>query len=196
MKTLTGDSVATRRIVESISVKKRLLEDEAFLETLEQTALRIADVVRAGHKVMFVGNGGSAADAQHLAAEFTGRYLRERRALPAMSLNVNSSAITAIGNDYSFDMVFARQIEALGLAGDVLIGFSTSGNSRNIVLAMHAAHRKDILTVAFTGQSGGVLKDCVDVCLRIPSDETPRIQECHIMAGHILCEIVENELCA
>lgn len=196
MKILTRDSVAARRIVDSISVKKLLLDDESFVETLEQTALRIADAVRAGHKVMFMGNGGSAADAQHLAAEFTGRYLRERRALPAMSLNVNSSAITAIGNDYSFDMVFARQVEALGLAGDVAVGFSTSGNSRNVVLAMQAARQKDIFTVAFTGQSGGVLKDFVDVCLKIPSDETPRIQECHIMAGHILCEIVENELCA
>jgi D-sedoheptulose 7-phosphate isomerase len=196
MKTQTIDSLAARRIIDSIAVKKALLEDGAFVELLEQTAYRIADAVRSGHKVMFMGNGGSAADAQHLAAEFTGKYLQERRALPAMSLNVNTSAITAIGNDYSFDIVFARQIEALGLSGDVAVGFSTSGNSRNVVLAMEAARQKQMLTVAFTGNSGGVLKDVVDVCLRVPSVETPRIQECHIMAGHILCEIVENELCS
>ena len=196
MKTSTLNSLVARRIAESIAVKQLLLEDECFVELLEKTATRVADAVRSGHKVMFMGNGGSAADAQHLAAEFTGRYLLERRALPAMALNVNTSAITAIGNDYSFDKIFARQIEALGLPFDVLIGLSTSGNSRNLVVAMQSARERDIMTVALTGQTGGLLKDVVDVCLRVPSVETPRIQECHIMAGHILCEIVENELCA
>jgi len=196
MKATRLNSLAGRRIAESIAVKQLLLEDEAFIEALEKTATRVASAVRSGHKVMFMGNGGSAADAQHLAAEFTGRYLQERRALAGMALNVNTSAITAIANDYSFDKIFARQIEALGLPGDVAIGLSTSGNSRNLVLAMQAAREREMITVALTGKTGGLLKDVVDVCLRVPSIETPRIQECHIMAGHILCEIVENELCA
>jgi D-sedoheptulose 7-phosphate isomerase len=196
MDSLIKIPVSCRRIAESIAVKQRLLQDTAFAELLEETAIRVAHAIRAGNKVMFMGNGGSAADAQHLAAEFTGRYLLERPALPAMALNVDTSAITAIGNDYSFDMIFARQIEALGLPGDVVIGLSTSGNSRNLVLAMRAAQRRNLITVALTGESGGQLKEEADVCLRIPSAETPRIQECHIMVGHILCEIVENELCA
>jgi len=195
MKVSTLNTVAARRIAESVALKQRLLEDECFLETLESTALRLADALRNGHKVMLMGNGGSAADAQHLAAELTGRYLLERRALPAMALNVNTSILTAVGNDYSFEKIFARQIEALGLPGDVAIGLSTSGNSSNIVAAMQCARERDLVTVALTGQSGGLLKDVVDVCLRIPSVDTPRIQECHILAGHILCEIVESELC-
>jgi D-sedoheptulose 7-phosphate isomerase len=195
MKTDQAIGLASRRIAECIAVEQQLLQDSSFLESLEATALRVADALRRGHKVMFMGNGGSAADAQHLAAEFTGRYMKDRRALAAMALNVNTSAITAIGNDYSFDMIFARQIEALGLPGDVVIGLSTSGNSRNLVVAMQAARQRDIITIALTGQSGGLLKDEVDICLRIPSMETPRIQECHILAGHILCEIVEHELC-
>ncbi len=188
-------SVCARRIAESISVKQLLLQDDAFQSMLEDVAHRISAAFNRGHKVMFMGNGGSAADSQHLAAEFTGRYLLERRALPAMALSANTSAITAIGNDSSFDFVFARQIEALGLPGDVAIGLSTSGNSRNVLLAMEAARERRITTVALTGQSGGLLKDLVDICLRIPSVETPRIQECHIMLGHIVCEIVEQEVC-
>ncbi len=162
---------------------------------VEDIASRISAAFRGGHKVMFMGNGGSAADSQHLAAEFTGHYLHERRALPAMALSANTSAITAIGNDTSFDMIFVRQIEALGLPGDVAIGLSTSGNSRNVLLAMQVAQERKITTVALTGESGGLLKDVVDVCLRVPSAETPRIQECHIMVGHIVCEIVEQEVC-
>jgi D-sedoheptulose 7-phosphate isomerase len=172
-----------------------LLDDLALLELLETTALRVVDAMRSGHKVLFMGNGGSAADAQHLAAEFTGRYIMERRALPAIALNVNTSEITAIANDYSFDRIFARQIEALGQPGDVAIGLSTSGNSGNVVLAMQTARVRNLLTVALTGSSGGLLKNEVEVCLRVPSAVTPRIQECHILVGHILCEIVEHELC-
>lgn len=195
MKASSTVSLVSRRIAESIAVKQLLLQDEEFVRLLERAALLVTESLRAGHKVMFMGNGGSAADAQHLAAEFTGRYLRERRALPAMALNVNSSTITAIGNDNSFDVIFSRQIEAFGTPGDVAIGLSTSGNSRNIVLAMQAAGERKLSTVALTGVLGGLLKGEVDICLRVPSVETPRIQECHIMAGHILCEIVEHELC-
>jgi len=190
-----SSSICARRVAESIAVKQLLLQDHEFQSIMGKITRVISDALSEGHKVMFMGNGGSAADAQHLAAEFTGRYLLERRALPAIALNVNTSAMTAIGNDYSFDIIFARQVEALGLPGDVLVGLSTSGNSRNILLAMQAAKQRKISTVAMTGQSGGLLKDAVDICLRIPSVETPRIQECHIMAGHIVCEIVEHELC-
>jgi D-sedoheptulose 7-phosphate isomerase len=148
--------------------------------------------LRGGCKVLFFGNGGSAADAQHLAAEFTGRYLKERRALPALALHANSSAVTAIGNDYGFDLVFARQIEALGKDGDVAVGISTSGNSSNVLRALEVAKSKSIYTVALTGASGGRMKDVADCTICIPSQETPRIQECHILTGHIICEIAED----
>jgi D-sedoheptulose 7-phosphate isomerase len=190
-----ANGMASRRIAECIAVEQQLLQDSSFLELLEATALRVSAAVRAGRKVLFMGNGGSAADAQHLAAEFTGRYMMERRALPAIALNANASEITAIANDYSFDRIFARQIEALGQPGDVAIGLSTSGNSDNVVLAMQTARVRNLLTVALTGSSGGLLKNEVEVCLRVPSAVTPRIQECHILVGHILCEIVEHELC-
>jgi D-sedoheptulose 7-phosphate isomerase len=196
MDPFVSTSICARRIAESIAVKQLLQEDLLFLESIERASALVADAIAAGGKVMFMGNGGSAADAQHLAAEFTGRYLLERRPLPAMALNVNTSAITAIGNDYSFDLVFARQIEALGVSGDVAIGLSTSGNSRNLLLAMESARARGMLRIALTGKTGGLLKELVDICLRVPSLETPRIQECHIMAGHILCEIVETRLCA
>lgn len=189
-------SVAARRIAESIAVKQLILEDSTYVPMLEKVALIVAAALRSGHKVLFIGNGGSAADAQHLTAEFTGRYLRERRALPAIALSVNTSSLTAIGNDYSFDSVFERQLEALGQPGDVLVGLSTSGNSANILRAMVAAKRLGITTVAFSGQTGGLLKGEVDYCLCVPSTETSRIQESHIMSGHILCEIVEDELFA
>jgi len=182
------------RIRRSIDVKQALLRDEAFSWLVIQAALQIVKAFRAGGKVMFCGNGGSAADAQHLAAEFTGRYLKERRALPALALHTNTSAVTAIGNDYGFDLVFARQVEALGKEGDVTVGISTSGNSPNVLRALEAAKSKSIYTVALTGASGGKMKDVADCAIRIPSEETPRIQECHILTGHIICEIVEEML--
>jgi D-sedoheptulose 7-phosphate isomerase len=182
------------RIQRSIEVKKRLLLDANFLKLVAQVAVRLVGSLRAGGKVFFFGNGGSAADAQHLAAEFTGRYLKERRALAALALNVNSSSVTAIGNDYGFDLVFARQLEGLGKEGDIAVGISTSGNSRNIIRAVEIAKSKSIYTVALTGASGGGLRDIADCTIRIPSDETARIQECHILTGHIICEIVEEEL--
>ncbi len=182
------------RIQRSIEVKQALLMDADFRELVAQAAMQIVTSLRAGGKVLFFGNGGSAADAQHLAAEFTGRYLKERRALPALALHGNSSAVTAIGNDYGFDQVFARQMEALGKEGDVAVGISTSGNSRNVVRALEVAKSKGIFTVALTGASGGAMKNVADCTLRIPSEETPRIQECHILTGHILCEIAEEML--
>lgn len=182
------------RIQRSIEVKQALLLDAVFRDLVAQAALQIVKSLRAGGKVLFFGNGGSAADAQHLAAEFTGRYLKERRALPALALHGNSSAVTAIGNDYGFDLVFARQMEALGKEGDVAVGISTSGNSRNVLRALEAAKSKGLYTVALTGASGGSMKNVADCTLCIPSEETPRIQECHILTGHIICEIAEEML--
>src|SRR5271156_1587150 len=181
------------RIQRSIEVKQALLKDVIFRDLVTRAALEIVKSLRAGGKILFFGNGGSAADAQHLAAEFTGRYLKERRALPALALNANTSSLTAIGNDYGFDLVFARQLEALGKEGDVLLGISTSGNSRNVLRAMEVAKAKSIYTIALTG-SGGKMKDLADCAICIPSQETPRIQECNILTGHIICEIAEEML--
>ena len=183
-----------KSIENSIAVKQRLLQDKDFLVLLNVVSTAMVDALQNGRKLLFMGNGGSAADAQHLTAEFAGRYLRERRPLPAIALNVNTSSLTAISNDYSFDMVFARQLQALGAEGDVAVGLSTSGNSTNILRAMEAARDKRMITVGLSGASGGLLKERVDHCLCVPSRETPRIQEAHIMIGHLLCEIVEDEL--
>ena len=182
------------RIGRSIELKEALLKDEHFQELVVLVALRIVKSLGKGGKVFFFGNGGSAADAQHLAAEFTGRFLKERRALPALALSVNSSSLTAIGNDYGFEIVFARQLEALGKEGDVAIGISTSGNSPNVIRALETAHSKSIYSVALTGKSGGTLKSIADCTICIPSEETPRIQECHILTGHLICEIVDEVL--
>ena len=181
------------RVQGSIRVKQVLLSDAVFHELVTRAAMQIVKSLRGGGKVLFCGNGGSAADAQHLAAEFTGRYLKERRALPALALHTNTSSVTAIGNDYGFDLVFARQLEALGKEGDVMVGISTSGNSRNVIRAMEVAKAKSIYTIALTGP-GGKMKDLADCSICIPSDETPRIQECHILTGHIICEIAEEML--
>jgi D-sedoheptulose 7-phosphate isomerase len=182
------------RIQRSIDVKKALLLDSELHDSLTEVAMQIVKSLHAGGKLLLCGNGGSAADAQHLAAEFTGRYLKERRALPALALSVNSSSVTAIGNDYGFDLVFARQLEALGKEGDVVMGISTSGNSRNVIRALEVAKSKAIYAVALTGASGGAMKCLADCAICVPSDETPRIQECHILVGHIICEIVEEAL--
>ena len=163
------------------------------------TIARVAEVLMAslqqGNKAILFGNGGSAADAQHIAAELVGRFAFERPALSALALSVNGSCITAIGNDYGYDRVFARQIEALGRPGDVAIGISTSGNSPNVVSAVLVAKKLGLHTVALTGSAGGELKNAVDHCICVPSDETPRIQECHILIGHIISELVEEAVC-
>jgi len=193
--TLEVYSLIREKLQSAIALKQALFLDEAFHRSVIQVASRIIQSLTSGGKVIFFGNGGSAADAQHLAAEFTGRYLKERAALPALALSVNSSSLTAIGNDYGFDLVFARQLEALGRAGDVAIGISTSGNSPNVVRGLEAAKSKSLFTVSLTGRSGGKMTDVVDCAIYIPSNETPRIQECHILTGHLICEIVERELC-
>jgi D-sedoheptulose 7-phosphate isomerase len=147
---------------------------------------------RTGHKALFFGNGGSAADAQHLAAEFVGRYRRERQPMPALALNANSSAVTAIGNDYGYEQVFARQLQAHGAPGDVAVAISTSGNSSSVIEAVKHARRLGLFTIGLTGGSGGQLRDLVDALIAVPSEETPRIQECHILIGHSLCDAVEQ----
>lgn len=150
--------------------------------------------LRNGGKILFCGNGGSAADAQHIAAELVGRYKRERASLPGIALTVDTSALTAIANDYGYDAVFERQVRGLGRAGDVLVGISTSGNSPNVVRALEAAHAMGIRTIGFTGAGGGKMATLCEQCLRVPSSDTPRIQEMHIAIGHMLCELVETAL--
>jgi len=177
-------------IERSIEVHSRLMG--ACLPALTAGADALIAAYRTGHKALFFGNGGSAADAQHLAAEFVGRYLLQRDPLPALALNANSSAVTAIANDYGYDQVFARQLEALAVAGDVAVAISTSGNSPSVIEGILCARRMGLFTVALTGGTGGRLRDLVDVLLAVPSKETPRIQECHILMGHALCDTVER----
>jgi D-sedoheptulose 7-phosphate isomerase len=185
--------IAQASVRDSLVVKQTLLEDQDYLSVVSEVGCALADAIQQGGKVLFFGNGGSAADAQHLAAEFTGRFLIERRPLAGLALTVNTSSLTAIGNDYSFDLVFARQIEALGRAGDVAVGISTSGNSPNVLRAIEVARKLKMLTVGLRGR-GGKLGSVAEHCIRIPSDSTPRIQEAHILTGHILCEIVDRQL--
>jgi D-sedoheptulose 7-phosphate isomerase len=178
----------------SIAVKQLLLNDAEVLATTARVSELLVEALTQGKKPILFGNGGSAADAQHIAAELVGRFAFDRPALPALALSVNSSCLTAIGNDYGFDVVFARQIEALGRPGDVAIGISTSGNSPNVLSAVAVARKMGLHTVALTGASGGALKAAVDHCICVPSSETPRIQECHILIGHIISELVEETI--
>ncbi len=182
-----------KRIEENIGVKKSILNDAHLIDTIERAATAVVNAIKNGNKIIFCGNGGSAADSQHLAAELIGKFYFNRQPLPAVSLTVNTSIITAIGNDFGFDKVFARQLEGIGRTGDVLIGLSTSGNSENVVEAFRIAKKIGIKTVAFTGANGGVLKDFADILINVPSNDTPRIQEAHILIGHIICELVEKE---
>jgi D-sedoheptulose 7-phosphate isomerase len=176
----------------SIDVKQSLLADEVLINTIANAVEIITTAFKNGNKVLFCGNGGSAADAQHLAAEFSGRFYTDRHALPAEALHVNTSYLTAVANDYSFDVVYSRMISGIGNKGDVLIGLSTSGNSGNIINAINAAKEKGMTTIGFTGATGGKMKDVCELLLNVPSTDTPRIQESHILVGHIICELVEK----
>lgn len=162
---------------------------------LEQIGSEMSRAILTGKKILWCGNGGSAADSQHLAAELVGRFLRERRGLPSIALSTNTSIVTAIGNDYGYDHVFRRQVEALCLRGDVVVGISTSGNSKNVCAALECARDLGAYTVAFTGQQGGALADIAHAILKIPSTQTPRIQEGHILCGHMLCDYIERCVC-
>src|SRR5262249_9202826 len=167
----------------SIATKQSLLNSDELMSTVGKVSELLANALRRGNKVLLFGNGGSAADAQHIAAELVGRFAFDRPALPALALSVNTSCVTAIGNDYGFDRVFSRQLEALARPGDVAIGISTSGNSANVLLALSVAKKMGLHTVALTGSSGGKLKGNVEYCISVPSEETPRIQECHVLIG-------------
>jgi len=177
----------------SITVKQDVLKDETLQKTVKDCIAVIVKAFRNGNKVLFCGNGGSAADAQHLAAEFSGRFYTDRDALPAEALHCNTSYLTAVANDYSYDVIYSRLIKGIGNKGDVLIGLSTSGNSRNIYNAFEVAKEKGMTTIAFTGASGGTMKALSDHLVNVPSTDTPRIQESHIMLGHIICQLVEAE---
>ena len=180
-------------IKSSIDTKQSVLQNEGLLKTIAASVDVIVSAFRNGNRVYFCGNGGSAADAQHLAAEFSGRFYTDRKALPAEALHCNTSYLTAVANDYSFDDIYSRLIDGIGEAGDVLIGLSTSGNSANIVKAFETARKKTMITIGFTGKSGGNMKPLCDHLVNIPSTDTPRIQESHIMVGHIICQLVEEK---
>jgi len=183
-------------IKESIFVKEAVLEDESIIEEIEKIVTVITKVFQKRGKVFFCGNGGSAADAQHLAAEFSGRFYFDRAPLFAEALHVNTSYLTAVANDYGYEYIYSRLIRAKGSRGDILIGLSTSGNSENIIKAFDQARSQSVITIGFTGAGGGKMKDHSDYLLAVPSEDTPRIQEAHILLGHIICELVERKLFA
>lgn len=183
-----------RNLQNSINLKQRLLEDDGVIALVNEIAEVVIECYRRGGKVFFCGNGGSAADAQHLAAELSGRYYYDRPPLFAEALHVNTSYITAVANDYSYDEIYARWITAIGQENDVLIALSTSGNSANVVRAVEQANINGMKTIGFTGKTGGKMKPICDLLLAIPDTDTPRIQECHMLMGHTVCEIVEAQL--
>jgi len=184
-----------KRILQaSIATKHQIVENDALLAVIEQVTKVIVEAFRNGNKVLFCGNGGSAADAQHLAAEFSGRFYSDRNPLPSEALHCNTSYLTAVANDYGYDVVYSRMIKGIGRPGDVLLGLSTSGNSKNIVKAIEQASELGMISVSLTGSTGGAMKDISNYLINVPSNDTPRIQESHITIGHIICELVEREL--
>jgi D-sedoheptulose 7-phosphate isomerase len=196
-KTLTNETAVTSSILRTNMERSLEVHNQLIVECLPSLAAAadaLISAYRGGRKALFFGNGGSAADAQHLAAEFVGRYLRERDPMPALALNANSSAVTAIGNDYGYHEVFARQLQAFATPGDIAVAISTSGNSANVIQAVTCARRLGLFTIGMTGAGGGQLRNLVDVLIAVPSQETPRIQECHILAGHALCDAVEQAI--
>lgn len=178
----------------SRDTKSKLLEDKKFLESLVTVAKACVDVYKAKKKTILAGNGGSAADAQHIAAELVGRYGFDRPSIPSLALTTDTSNLTAIGNDYGYDAVFSRQLEGMGQEGDLFIGISSSGNSQNVINAFKAAKKIGVTTVALVGRDGGEMAQLADHVLLVPSEVTARIQECHILIGHIICDIIEKEL--
>ena len=183
-----------RIIQSSIDTKQKLLSDPVLLSTIEKVTSVITTACANGNKVLFCGNGGSAADAQHLSAEFSGRFYSDRDPLPSEALHCNTSYLTAVANDYGYDVVYSRMVKGMGKAGDVLVGLSTSGNSVNIINALEQARKIGMICVVLTGETGGKMKDCCDYLINVPSKDTPRIQESHILIGHIICQLVEEEL--
>jgi D-sedoheptulose 7-phosphate isomerase len=181
-------------ITASIAVKQKMLDEQALIPVIEQVIETVTHAFQQGNKVLFCGNGGSAADAQHLAAEFSGRFYKDRKALPSEALHCNTSYLTAVANDYSYDVIYSRLVEGTCVKGDVLIGLSTSGNSKNILNAFEAAKNLGVITIGFTGAGGGKMKGNCDYLINVPSTDTPRIQESHILIGHIICQLVEAKI--
>jgi D-sedoheptulose 7-phosphate isomerase len=184
------------QIKKSYETKQDIYSNEALLDTIVEVARECVKLYKGPNKTILAGNGGSAADAQHIAAELVGRYGFDRPSIPSLALTTDTSNLTAIGNDYGYDKVFSRQLEGMGQAGDIFIGISTSGNSANIINAFHSAKTKGIMTVALVGRDGGEMAKLADYAIVIPSNSTPRIQESHILIGHILCDIIEKEIFA
>jgi D-sedoheptulose 7-phosphate isomerase len=193
MVELTPDDYIARHIRSSVQVKQAILNDRSLIDCIAQASGICIKALKTGNRILFAGNGGSAADAQHIAAELVGRYNYHRPGLPAISLTTDTSMLTAISNDYGYERVFERQVQAQGKAGDVLVGISASGNSKNILFALEAAKGMGLATVGLTGSGGSMAAIC-DICIQVPSDKTPFIQECHIMVGHILCGIIEESI--
>lgn len=178
----------------SFETKQKIYENDDILETISNVAKECIQAYKRGNKTIFAGNGGSAADAQHLAAELVGRYGFDRDSIPSLALTTDTSALTAIGNDYGYDKVFSRQLFGMGVKGDIFFGISTSGNSKNIINAFEVAKEKSITSVALVGKDGGEMAKMADFAIVVPSNSTPRIQESHILIGHIICDIIEKEL--
>ena len=191
---MDSKGIIRKRLAQHRDIIEQILADEKLQDTIAQITDTIVTGFKYGGRVYFCGNGGSAADAQHLAAEFSGKFYLERDILPSEALHCNSSYITAVSNDLSFEIIYSRLISGIGKAGDVLVGLSTSGNSANIVKAFETCHEKAITTVAFTGADGGRMRELTKLLINVPSTDTPRIQEAHITIGHIICELVEEEI--
>ncbi|MAD50653.1 MAG: phosphoheptose isomerase [Flavobacteriales bacterium] len=183
-----------KNIKDSLKIKKELLKNETLIKQIVEIADLIIKAFKTEKKLLFCGNGGSAAEAQHLAAEFSGRYYLNRAPLHAEALHTDTSFMTAVANDFSFDEVYSRLIKGIGKDGDILIGMSTSGNSKNVTKALEQAKKQGLITIGFTGKKGGEMNNHCDLIINIPSNDTPRIQECHLMLGHAICELVEKEL--
>ena len=182
------------QIKKSYETKQTIYSSEELLNKIQEVCELCVELYKGGNKTILAGNGGSAADAQHIAAELVGRYGFDRPSIPSLALTTDTSNLTAIGNDYGYDMIFSRQLEGMGQAGDIFIGISTSGNSKNIIKAFEVAKSKNITTIALTGRDGGEMGKMADIALIVPSDSTPRIQESHILIGHIICDIIEKEI--
>ncbi len=183
-----------KNLQDSIALKQSILTNELIQAQVAQIVQKTVDCFKRDGKVLFCGNGGSAADAQHLSAELSGRYYYDRPPLFSEALHVNTSYLTAVANDYSFDEIYARLTQAMGKKGDVLIGMTTSGNSPNVCRALEVAREQGMITIALTGEGGGKIKELADICIEIPSKDTPRIQECHMLIGHTICEMVEEAI--
>ena len=183
-----------KHIESSISVKKSILNSEPLIQMIKKVSIKAVETFTNGNKIMLAGNGGSAADAQHIAAEFVSRFYFDRPGIPSIALTTDTSMLTAIGNDYGYENLFSRQIQANGAEGDIFIGISTSGNSPNIIKGLIEAKNKNITTIGLTGHNNGKMDELCDFCIKVPSVETPRIQESHILIGHLICAIVEKEI--